>query len=180
VSHPDFDLEPCALTRAAHGLNAAGMEVVARLLTLPKSYGTPHRVLAWEEVEQKLLKSKTYWLATTRPDGRPHTVPVDGIWLEGALYFGGDPATVHMRNLRSNPRAVVHTESGESPVIVEGTAKWYQPSHTEIGRLIEATQAKYGYPASPDSFSAGTWRLLPGSVLAWDVLYQDATRFTLA
>jgi hypothetical protein len=91
------------------------MEVVARQLALPKSYGTPHRVLAWKEVEQKLVQSRTYWLATTRRDGRPHTVPVDGIWLEDALYFGGDPATVHMRNLRSDPRAVLHTESGESP-----------------------------------------------------------------
>ena len=105
-------MEPSALTVASHALNAAGMEVVARQLTLPESYGTPHRVLTWKEVEQKLVESKTYWLATTRPDGRPHTVPVDGIWWEGALYFGGDPATVHMRNLRSDPRAVVHTESG--------------------------------------------------------------------
>jgi hypothetical protein len=155
------------------------MEVVARQLTLPKSYGTPHRVLAWNEVEQKLVESRTYWLATTRPDGRPHTVPVDGTWLEGALYFGGDPATVHMRNLRSDPRAVLHTEPGESPVIAEGIAEWYQPSQDEIGRLLQATQAKYGYSASPDSFSAGTWRLSPDLVLAWNVLYQDATRFTL-
>ena len=156
------------------------MEVVARQLTLPKSYGTPRRVLAWKEVEQKLVESRTYWLATTRRDGRPHTVPVDGIWQEGALYFGGDPATVHMRNLRSDPRAVLHTESGESPVIAEGTAEWCQPSQDEISRLVEATKAKYGYPASPDSFRAGTWRLSPGLVLAWNVLYQDATRFTLA
>jgi Pyridoxamine 5'-phosphate oxidase len=161
-------------------LNAAAMEVVARQLRLPKSYGTPHRVLTWEEVEQKLVESKTYWLATTRPDGRPHSVPVDGIWWEGALYFGGDPATVHMRNLRFDPRAVVHTESGESPVIAEGTAEWRRPSQAEISGLAGATQAKYGYPASPDSFRAGTWRLSPGRVLAWNVLYQDATGFTLA
>jgi Pyridoxamine 5'-phosphate oxidase len=156
------------------------MEVVARQLSLPKSYGTPDRVLTWQEVEQKLVESRTYWLATTRPDGRPHTVPVDGIWLQGALYFGGDPATVHVRNLRSDPRAVLHTESGESPVIVEGAAEWHQPSPEEISSLVEATRAKYGYPVSPDSYSAGTWRLSPGLVLAWNVLYQDATRFTIA
>jgi hypothetical protein len=155
------------------------MEVVARQLTLPRSYGAPDRVLSWTEVEQKLVKSKSYWLATTRRDGRPHTVPVDGIWLEGALYFGGDPATVHIRNLRSDPRVVVHTESGESPVIAEGTAEWYQPSHDEISGLIEATRTKYGYPVSPDAYGAGTWRLSPAVVLAWNVLYQDATRFTV-
>ena len=156
------------------------MDVVARQLTLPKSYGTPDRVLSWEEVEQKLVASKTYWLATTRPDGRPHTVPVDGLWWEDALYFGGDRATVHIRNLQHNPRAVVHTESGESPVIAEGAAKWHQPSEDEISGLVRGTRAKYGYPASPDSYRGGTWRLSPVSVLAWNVLYQDATRFTFA
>ena len=166
--------------RRGAALNAAGMEVVGRQLTLPESYGKPDRVLTWPEVEQKLVESKTYWLATTRHDGRPHSVPVDGIWLNGALYFGGDPATVHIRNLRSDPRAVVHTESGESPVIAEGTAEWYQPSPDEVSRLVEATQAKYGYPVSPESYSAGTWRLSPVRVLAWNVLYQDATRFTFA
>ena len=156
------------------------MEVVARQLRLPKSYGAPDRVLSWTEVEQKLVASKSYWLATTRPDGRPHTVPVDGLWLDGAFYFGGDPATVHIRNLRSDPRAVVHTESGESPVIAEGTAEWCRPGQEEISRLVEATRTKYGYPVSADSYGAGTWRLSPTVVLAWNVLYQDATRFTLA
>ena len=118
------------------------MEVVGRQLTLPESYGKPNRVLTWPEVEQKLVESKTYWLATTRHDGRPHSVPVDGIWLKGALYFGGDPATVHIRNLRSDPRAVVHTESGESPVIAEGTAEWYQPSPDEISRLVRGNEGE--------------------------------------
>ena len=147
-----------------------GMEVVTRQLRLPKSYGAPDRVLSWTEVEQKLVASKSYWLATTRADGRPHTVPVDGLWPEGALYFGRDPATVHIRNLRSDPRVVVHTESGESPVIAEGTAEWYQPSQEETSELVEATRAKYGYPVSADSYGASTWRLSPTVVLAWNVL----------
>jgi hypothetical protein len=104
---------------------------------------------------------------------------VDGIWLGGALYFGGDPATVHIRNLHDDPRAVVHTESGESPVIAEGTAEWHQPTEDEVAHLVAATQAKYGYPASPDSYRGGTWRLAPVRVLAWNVLYRDATRFTV-
>jgi hypothetical protein len=155
------------------------MEVVAEQLSLPRSYGRPSRVLTWDEVEQKLVESATYWLATTRPDGRPHTVPVDGVWSAGALYFGGDPATVHVRNLRTEPRAVVHTESAASPVIAEGAAEWYQPAQDEISDLVEATRAKYGYSASRDSYAAGIWRLAPRTVLAWNVLYQDATRFTL-
>jgi len=167
-----------ALTVVARALDAAGMEVVGRQLALPTAYGSPDRVLSWAEVEQKLVEAKTYWLATTRPDGRPHSVPMDGLWWDGALLFGGDPATVHIRNLRSDPRAAVHTESGESPVIAEGTADWYQPSEDETRRLAKASQAKYGYPVSPESYRPGTWRLVPTVVLAWNVLYQDATRFS--
>jgi hypothetical protein len=170
----------CPLTGAARASMLLGVRVVAEQLTLPTSYGTPNRMLGWQEVEQKLAASKAYWLATTRPDGRPHTVPVDGIWWEGALYFGGDPDTVHIRNLRHDPRAVIHTESGESPVIAEGTSEWRQPSAEEVSGLVTATKAKYGYQASPDSYRAGTWRLSPVVVLAWNVLYQDATRFTFA
>ncbi|MEV0388431.1 pyridoxamine 5'-phosphate oxidase family protein [Nonomuraea sp. NPDC050643] len=29
--------------------------------------------------------------ATVRADGRPHVVPVDGVWVDDRLYFGGRP-----------------------------------------------------------------------------------------
>ena len=153
------------------------MDVVGEQLQLPKSYGVPSRVLTWDEVEPRLAEATAYWLATTRPDGRPHTVPVDGVWQDGGLYFGGDPKTVHIRNLQAGSRAVVHTESGATPVIVEGTAEWCTPSRDEASRLATAAQAKYGYPVSAKSYTGGTWRLLPRVVLAWNVLYEDATRF---
>ena len=134
-------------------------------------------MLTWGEVDPLLSRATAYWLATTRPDGRPHTVPVDGIWQDGGLYFGGDPKTVHIRNLQADPRAVLHTESGASPIIVEGTADWSAPTEDEATRLAEATQAKYGYPTSPASYTSGVWHLRPHMVLAWTVLYEDATRF---
>ena len=55
-------------------------------------------------------------------------VPIDGMWVDGGCYFGGDPATVHIRNLRRDGRATLHLEDGESAVIVEGTAEWVTPS----------------------------------------------------
>jgi hypothetical protein len=154
------------------------VDPVAEQMRLPGSYGAPSHVLTWTEVEPRLSQAPTYWLATTRRDGRAHAVPVDGIWQDGGLYFGGDPGTVHIRNLRADPRAVVHTESGASPVIVEGAAEWYTPNEHEAGGLATATQEKYGYPTSPQWFTTGTWRLLPRVALAWNVLFEDATRFT--
>lgn len=150
---------------------------IAEQLSLPSSYGSPNRLLDWPSVEQRLIDSPHYWLATVRPDGAPHVVPVAGIWLDGGCYFGGDPATVHIRNLRRDRRATLHLEDGESAVIVEGIAAWTTPSRTDAQRLARASTAKYGYSQSAAAYLAGTWRLQPVKVLAWTTLYVDATRF---
>jgi hypothetical protein len=150
---------------------------IAEQLSLPSSYGSPNRLLDWPSVEQRLIDSPRYWLATVRRDGAPHVVPVDGIWLDGGCYFGGDPATVHIRNLRRDRRATLHLEDGESAIIVEGIAACTTPSRTVAQRLASASTAKYGYSQSAASYLAGTWRLQPVKVLAWTTLYVDATRF---
>jgi hypothetical protein len=153
------------------------MPLVAEQLTLPSSYGSPNQLLDWTFVEERLAESLHYWLATVRRNGTPHVVPVDGMWLDASCYFGGDPATVHMQNLRRDGRATLHLEDGESAVIVEGGAEWVTPSNAVAQRLAAAAKAKYGYPQSAASYQEGVWRLQPVKVLAWTTLYLDATRF---
>jgi hypothetical protein len=153
------------------------MPPVAEQLRLPSSYGSPNRLLDWTAVEQRLVDSLHYWLATVRRDGSPHVVPLDGIWLDGGCYFGGDPATVHIQNLRRDGRATLHLEDGESAVIVEGTAEWTTPPEPDPQRLAAAATAKYGYSQSAAAYLEGVWRLQPAKVLAWNTLYVDATRF---
>ena len=149
----------------------------AEQLPLPSSYGSPDKLLDWTSVEQRLIDSLHYWLATVRRDGQPHVVPVDGMWVDGGCYFGGDPATVHIRNLRRDGRAALHLEDGESAVIVEGIAEWVTPSQTVARRLAAMAKSKYGYPQSAAEYLTGVWRLQPAKVLAWTRLYVDATRF---
>ncbi|HEY6812252.1 MAG TPA: pyridoxamine 5'-phosphate oxidase family protein [Propionibacteriaceae bacterium] len=154
------------------------MSPIAEQLELPTGYGSPSRLLDWASVEHRLVDSPHYWLATVRRDGTPHVVPVDGIWFDGGCYFSGDPATVHIRNLRHDGRATMHLdEEGDSAVIVEGTAEWMTPSRSDAQRLAAAATAKYGYSESAASYLAGVWRLQPLKVLAWTQLYVDATRF---
>jgi Pyridoxamine 5'-phosphate oxidase len=148
-------------------------------LRLPSSYGSPDRLLDWASVERRLVEAPHYWLATVRRDGRPHVVPVDGIWLDGGCHFGGDSETVHIRNLRRDGRAALHlSEERESAVIVEGVAAWITPSRSDAKRLAAAATAKYGYSQSAASYLAGVWRLEPVKVVAWTQLYIDATRFS--
>jgi hypothetical protein len=46
-------------------------------------------------VRGPLESAPHYWLATTLLDGRPHVVPVDGLWLADRWYFGRHVNTVH-------------------------------------------------------------------------------------
>jgi hypothetical protein len=104
-------------------------------------------------------------------------VPIDGIWLYDGCYFGGDPVSVHVRNMRRDSRATLHLEDGEAAVIVDGTTEWVMPSKTVAQRLATATTAKYRYPQSASDHLEGVWRLRPAKVLAWNTLYINATRF---
>jgi general stress protein 26 len=94
--------------------------------TMPGGYGIakgPKGLLAWKDVEQQLAKAKNYWVATTRPDGRPHAMPVWGLWLDGVFYFSSDGSSRKARNIAASGRAVVHLESGDDAVIIEGEAE---------------------------------------------------------
>src|SRR5690349_9793944 len=67
--------------------------------------------LPWKWAEAQLMTAHTYWLATTRSDGRPYTRPVWGIWLDTVLYVSiGAPLA--MQNLAHTSAATVHLESG--------------------------------------------------------------------
>ncbi len=82
---------------------------------LPESYGVPEsgdRMLSWEHVSRRMREARDYWLASVRPDGRPHTVPVWGVWLDDTIHFGRGREKRKARNLAANPGAVLHAESG--------------------------------------------------------------------
>ena len=150
----------------------------AEPIAFPEAYGKATETLDWSEVENRLEKAERYWLATTRPDGRPHVIPIDGIWLRGAWYFGGAPETVHQRSVKANQSIVMHLEDPMAAVIVEGAAEWAELSPEEADQLAKATKAKYGYPTKPEDYSGGVWRLAPRRVLAWNSFPKDATRFS--
>lgn len=48
------------------------------------------------------------YIATTRPDGRPHNVPIGINWIDGDVFaFVSSPA-VKLANIRDNPRVHLH------------------------------------------------------------------------
>ena len=80
-------------------------------------------LLPWSWATERLTNAHTYFIATTRPDGRPHVMPVWAIWLEDALYFSTGRNSRKARNLAQNPRCVASIELNGESVIVEGVAE---------------------------------------------------------
>ena len=159
------------------------MEPKAELLPLPPVYGKPRTTMAWGPVRSRLEEAPHYWVATTRPDGRPHVVPLDGVWVDDAWFGGGAPETVRHRNLEHNPQAAVHLPDPLQAVVVEGRCELVRdPSPQLRRRLFEASQkyAAMGYaPHDLESYDpSGMWMLRPRRAVAWASYPTDATRFT--
>lgn len=156
----------------------------------PDGYGIPETSegqLAWPDVEQRLAASKNYWLASTRPDGRPHVVPRWGVWVDGRFWYDGAPTTLHAVNLRSNPACALHLESGTEVVIVEGVSHPARADADDLGARLSAAFGKYsgdGYSPAADAWSGedggGLRVLTPHRAMAWFSFPTDATRFRFA
>ncbi len=89
-------------------------------------YGLPagkKGLLPWKWAADRLSKSRQYWVATVRPDGRPHVMLVWGLWLDDGFYFSTGSKTRKAQNLEMNPACVVGSENSEQAVIVEGAAE---------------------------------------------------------
>jgi hypothetical protein len=91
---------------------------------VPPLYGlkSPHKFLPFTHAQERLTKSRNYWICTTRRDGCPHSIPAWGFWIDGGLYFGTARSTRKARNLADNPAISIHLESGDDVVILEGSA----------------------------------------------------------
>lgn len=148
---------------------------------MPGSYGIHSGVeglLSWDYVRSRMATSRNYWIATTRPDGRPHVMPVWGLWLDEAFLFSTDPSSRKGRNLAANPHLAVHLESGDEVVILEGTAEEVQ-DRALLARFADALEAKYQFRPDMDDPATGVYRLRLRAAFAWreaDYL-QSATRW---
>ena len=151
---------------------------------IPREYGVARGtkgMLAWETVEAQLAAAKLFWVATSSPEGRPRVRPVDGIWFEGSIYVGGSPETAWVRDLLTNPNVVVHLDSTDGVVIVDGVAESSGGgiSGDAAERLADVADARfpYGRPKAEDYAALGSIAIRPRVVVAWRDFAKDPTRF---
>ena len=133
---------------------------------MPASYGVGDPRYGFEQIEwswvvERMTAARDYWVATTRADGSPHLSPVWGVWHDAAFHFFTDKDSLKARNIRRDPRAVIHLESGDEVVIMEGTLE----PEVAMPDLVSAYEGKYGI--SLGDKPEGLYRLKLAKALAW-------------
>ncbi|SRR6266498_101776 len=128
--------------------------------------------IPWIKIEHWLQAFRSIWISTTRPNGRPHAVPVWYIWDGRNLYFISARNLQKSRNLKGQPWIVVHAGDGDDVIILEGLAQIVTDKE-ELDRIDEAYSAKYVDPGSgaqatifePD---VDLYRVAVKHVMAWE------------
>jgi hypothetical protein len=96
----------------------------------------------------------SFFLGTSRPDGRPHAAAVGALWHDGDLYFTSGPETRKSRNLAANPACTVSVSLTGIDLVLEGAATRVTDPTTleEVAALYRAG----GWPAevAGDAFTA--------------------------
>ena len=106
--------------------------------------------LPWSWAAERLKANRNFWVVTVSAEGRPHALPVWGVWDddEGRFAFSCAPRARKARNLAANPRTVVMIDDTVECLSMEG---WAAPIHEDDRQApwIERYLAKY-QPISRD------------------------------
>jgi hypothetical protein len=109
-----------------------------------------HPPLPWSRAEHQLEaaagQNTTYFLATVRPDGRPHIAGVGALWVDGKFYFPSGAGTRKSRNLVERADCAISVKLPDLDLIVEGAATKVTDGRT-LQRLAEHYDAQ-GWPAT--------------------------------
>jgi uncharacterized pyridoxamine 5'-phosphate oxidase family protein len=78
---------------------------------------------ALEALESTDPDTQRSFIATTRPDGRPHLAGIGALWDEGKVYFVSGPGTRKSRNLVENDTCAISMSLTGMDLVIEGRAE---------------------------------------------------------
>jgi nitroimidazol reductase NimA-like FMN-containing flavoprotein (pyridoxamine 5'-phosphate oxidase superfamily) len=117
-------------------------------------------------VRQRMQRDRNIWMATTRPDGRPHVAPLWFVWHDDRAYVmtGG----VKLANVRNNGFAALNSEDGDSVVIIEGMARIIPEEEPLFDVVADLFQQRYDWNIR-DSLNVNELiEVAPVKVLTWN------------
>jgi PPOX class probable F420-dependent enzyme len=97
-------------------------------------------------VQERLAAAPVIWLGSTRPDGRPHHVPVWFLWEDPTILLFARAGTQKLRNIAAHPAVGLHLDTaagGADVVLAEGRAEQLAAGERRAADTPGFT-AKYG------------------------------------
>jgi nitroimidazol reductase NimA-like FMN-containing flavoprotein (pyridoxamine 5'-phosphate oxidase superfamily) len=142
-------------------------------------------LLPWKWAKERLEKGRTYFISTSDPAGKPHVMPVWGIWLNDVFLFSTGGQSRKARNLSANPRCSIVTDMDfkrrpkkndvKDTVIIEGIA-----DIVDDLRIRKKFSALYEdkYAWDMEGFAEPIYRVKPNVVFGFASEFtQTATRW---
>jgi PPOX class probable F420-dependent enzyme len=120
-------------------------------------------------------------LATTRPDGGPHVVPLWFVWRDEGVYVSCRRESSTWRNVERDPRVALSFTRGRTwqelaGAVLFGRAEPLVPEHPALRGVMSAWFEKYRLLLAGGGFrdyaeqveSPGMLRIRPEHLAAWD------------
>ena len=120
--------------------------------------------LSWLWAVERLSSARTYWIATTRPTGQPHSRPIWGVWLDKSFYFS--TGSLAAQNLLTLPAITVHLESGSEVVIIEGVAEQVTDTSLLV-QVVSLYNQKYYWNLDPHQLPGPFYVVRPQVAFGW-------------
>jgi F420H(2)-dependent biliverdin reductase len=99
------------------------------------------------QIKRRLQTEQNLWLATVRPAGTPHLVPIWFVWVAEKIYLCTGADSVKVRNLKQNPQVSIALEDGTHPIVIEGHARPIGPAPAAV---VDEFQRKYDWDITTD------------------------------
>ena len=115
--------------------------------------------------DPRLLTDRNVWLATVRPNGKPHLVPIWFCYVRDKFYICTEGKSVKVKNLQANPRISVALEDGNKPVLAEGTACFIDRPFPDD--VIAEFKQKYQWDIATDGSYNVLIEITPDKWLKW-------------
>ena len=127
---------------------------------------TGHVSFGW--VDAQLRAARSIWLATGRPDGRPHVTPVWFLWDGRAVRFSIAPEAVKAANLARLSYVELHLGDADDAIVLRGHARRVT-DEGELAELAAGWAAKYVDPSSGALAELGAlrYRVDVERIFAW-------------
>jgi PPOX class probable F420-dependent enzyme len=135
----------------------------------------PSATAAEARLDRFLSREPVVWLSTVRPDGAPHLVPIWFTWDGTSLLVFSKPGAQKVRNLRSNPVAMLalgEPEDDFDVALAEATVELFDAPASELpdAHLVKYASRMAALGVSPEEFVSTysqVLRITPTRSLPW-------------